>query len=73
MTERDAEQVERAGRECLLMKGRLYVYVSNDPREERIVELTEDYRGADGRLLIPEILAWDGVETCPGVFLEEAE
>jgi hypothetical protein len=49
--------------------GKFYVFVSDHPLEERTVELTDDYRGPDGWIL-PEPVAWDGVATCPGVFIE---
>jgi hypothetical protein len=50
--------------------GKFYVFVSEHPLEERTIELTDDYRGPDGKWILPEPIAWDGVKTCPGVFIE---
>lgn len=43
--------------------GEPFVFVSDDPREERLVPVTDD-------LPLPALEPWDGVETCPGVLLE---
>lgn len=44
--------------------GHLTVFKSDHPLEERVIELTEAYLTDDGRLLLPEIVAWDGVTSC---------
>jgi hypothetical protein len=60
-------------RPILQLGDRLFVHVSAHPLEERIVELTADYRNADGTLLLPELLAWDGVQTCPDVVVSASD
>lgn len=60
---------KKAPRRVFWMHGRPFVYVSEHPLEERICELTADYRDADGDFILPEPVAWDGVETHPGLFI----
>lgn len=47
--------------------GKWYVFASEHPKEERVIELTDDYRGPDGEFILPEPVAWDGVESNPGI------
>ena len=49
------------------LNGKHFVYASEHPKEARIIELTDDYRAPDGTWILPEPLAWDGVETHPGL------
>lgn len=51
------------------MNGESFVFKSEHPLEERITVLTDDYRGSDGEFILPEPVAWDGVESNPGVYI----
>jgi hypothetical protein len=52
-----------------LAGGRPFVFASEHPLEERIIELTDDYRDANGEFILPKPVAWDGVQTHPGLFI----
>jgi len=54
-------------RRLFQLNGKYYAWASDHPLEERLIELTDDYRDAHGDFILPEAVAWDGVETCPGV------
>lgn len=51
------------------LDGRWYTWASEHPLEERVIELTDAYRDANGDFIPPEPVAWDGVETNPGIVL----
>jgi len=69
MTKAQYRKLKRSGRTVLQIHRRVFVFRSEHPLEERIIELTDDYRDANGEYILPEPVAWDGVETCPGVFI----
>ena len=48
--------------------GRAFVFMTNHPLEERIVHLDELPKDEFGHIVLPDV-AWDGVETCPGLML----
>jgi hypothetical protein len=48
--------------------GKAYTFVSDHPKEERIVCLDDLPRDAFGSIVLPNE-PWDGVETCPGIAL----
>ena len=54
-------------RSLFRIDGRYYTFKSEHPDEERLIELTDEYRDQDGNFIQPESVAWDGVRTCPGV------
>lgn len=56
-------------RTLMNLDGVWFTFKSNHPLEERIVELTDAYRDANGDFIPPELVEWDGVETCPGITL----
>ena len=64
---RDHQQLKRSGRTFFFHDGRFWIFVSEHPYEERTLELTDDYRDQDGDFILPELIAWDGVITCPGL------
>jgi len=43
--------------------GKWWTFKSNHPYEERIIELTDDYRDEHGDFIEPELVAWDGIST----------
>jgi hypothetical protein len=45
------------------LDGRYYTWRSEHPLEERLVELTDDYRDENGSFIPPEPVAWDGVQS----------
>jgi hypothetical protein len=69
----DEEQLRNSGRTFVIHKGRFLIFRSEHPLEERLIELTDDYRDADGHFILPELVAWDGVETCPGIGIHATE
>lgn len=61
---RDVWQLQNSGRTFFYSTKngpKFFVYRSEHPYEERILELTDDYRDADGKFILPELVAWDGV------------
>jgi hypothetical protein len=54
-------------------KGRWFCWKSDHPLESRLIELTDDYKDADGDLIIPEAVAWDGVDASDGILLGPVE
>lgn len=50
--------------------GQAWTFVSDHEKEERILVLTEDYRDPrTGEFIYVEAIAWDGVESCPGIMI----
>ena len=50
-------------RTVIRINDRWFVYASEHPLEERITELTDDYRLDHETFILPEAVAWDGVDT----------
>jgi hypothetical protein len=69
----DIQTLDRSGRTYFVHGGHIVIYRSEHPLEERTIELTDDYRDASGVLILPELEAWDGVCSCPGLFLQPIE
>lgn len=73
MTDEIYRKLKASGRTFIREGDRVFVFKSEHPLEERIIELTDDYRDANGDYILPEPIAWDGVETCPGLFIADPD